>query len=226
MAKKQNILTSFKPQDYSGFVQSTLALEKAKAKAQDPTAGFAAFATPILTELDRQAGVVAEAKETFLENMPDDFQVELVSPELKGQLTEKLKEYKTEYLEGVDLLSKHANNPNSMEYKRGVEITEGAKNKMMNTYNGLVKLQQDRTFEINNANSRGYNSTANSALADQLVIGLNATQVTYDENGNPIYNSGLEGVDAINVNDYKRTSTLDYDALAKVDNAFTLELII
>lgn len=220
MAKKQNILTSFKPQDYSGFVQSTLALEKAKAAAQDPTASFTAFATPILTELDRQAGVVAEAKETFLENMPDDFQVELVSPELKGQLTERLKEYKTEYLEGVDLLSKHANNPNSMEYKRGVEITEGAKNKMMNTYNGLVKLQQDRTFEINNANSRGYNSTANSALADQLVIGLNATQVTYDENGSPIYNSGLEGVDAINVNDYKRTSTLDYDALAKVDNAF------
>lgn len=220
MAKKQDTLTSFKPQDYSGFVQSTLALEKAKAAAQDPTASFTAFATPILTELDRQAGVVAEAKETFLENMPDDFQVELVSPELKGQLTERLKEYKTEYLEGVDLLSKHANNPNSMEYKRGVEITEGAKNKMMNTYNGLVKLQQDRTFEISNANSRGYNSTANSALADQLVIGLNATQVTYDENGNPIYNSGLEGVDAINVNDYKRTSTLDYDALAKVDNAF------
>lgn len=218
MAKKQDILTSFKPQDYSGFVQSTLALEK--AKAQDPMAGFAAFATPILTELDRQAGVVAEAKETFLENMPDDFQVELVSPELKGQLTERLKEYKTEYLEGVDLLSKHANNPNSMEYKRGVEITEGAKNKMMNTYNGLVKLQQDRTFEIDNANSRGYNSTANSALADQLIVGLNATQVTYDENGNPIYNSGLEGVDAINVNDYKRTSTLDYDALAKVDNSF------
>ena len=218
MAKKQNILTSFKPQDYSGFVQSTLALEKAKAK--DPMAGFAAFATPILTELDRQASVVAEAKETFLENMPDDFQVELVSPELKGQLTEKLKEYKTEYLEGVDLLSKHASNPNSMEYKRGVEITEGAKNKMMNTYNGLVKLQQDRTFEINNESSRGYNGTANTALADQLIVGLNATQVTYDENGNPIYNSGLEGVDAINVNDYKRTSTLDYDALAKVDNSF------
>ena len=220
MAKKQNILTSFKPQDYSGFVQSTLALEKAKAKAQDPTASFTAFATPILTELDRQASVVAEAKETFLENMPDDFQVELVSPELRGQLTERLKEYKTEYLEGVDLLSKHASNPNSMEYKRGVEITEGAKNKMMNTYNGLVKLQQDRTFEINNESSRGYNGTANTALADQLIVGLNATQVTYDENGNPIYNSGLEGVDAINVNDYKRTSTLDYDALAKVDNSF------
>lgn len=218
MAKKQNILTSFKPQDYSGFVQSTLALEK--AKAQDPMAGIAAFATPILTELDRQAGVVAEAKETFLENMPDDFQVELVSPELKGQLTEKLKDYKTEYLEGVELLSKHANNPNSAEYKRGVEITEGAKTKMMNTYNGLVKLQQDRTFEINNANSRGHNETANTALADQLVIGLNASQVTYDENGNPIYNSGLQGVDPINVNDYKRTTTLDYDALTKVDNAF------
>jgi len=79
MAKKQDILTSFKPQDYSGFVQSTLALEK--AKVQDPMAGIAAFATPILTELDRQAGVIAEAKETFLENMPDDFQVELVSQE-------------------------------------------------------------------------------------------------------------------------------------------------
>jgi len=90
----------------------------------------------------------------------------------------------------------------------------------MNTYNGLVKLQQDRTFEINNESSRGYNGTANTALADQLIVGLNATQVTYDENGNPIYNSGLEGVDAINVNDYKRTSTLDYDALAKVDNSF------
>jgi len=218
MAKKQDQLTSFRPQDYSGFVQSTLALEK--AKAQDPMAGFAAFATPILTELDRQAGVVAKAKETFLENMPDDFQVELVSPELKGQLTEKLKDYKTEYLEGVDLLSKHANNPNSMEYKRGVEITEGAKNKMMNTYNGLVKLQQDRTFEINNANSRGYNETANTALADQLVIGLNASQVTYDENGNPIYNSGLEGVNPINVNDYKRTTTFDKNSLNSINTQF------
>ena len=218
MAKKQDILTSFKPQDYSGFVQSTLALEK--AKVQDPMAGIAAFATPILTELDRQAGVIAEAKETFLENMPDDFQVELVSPELKGQLTEKLKDYKTEYLEGVELLSKHANNPNSAEYKRGVEITEGAKNKMMNTYNGLVKLQQDRTFEINNANSRGYNETANTALADQLVIGLNASQVTYDENGNPIYNSGLEGVDPINVNDYKRTTTFDKNSLNSINTQF------
>jgi hypothetical protein len=223
MAKKQDTLTSFKPQDYSGFVQSTLALEKAKAKAQDPTASFAAFATPILTELDRQAGVVAEAKETFLENMPDDFQVEFISPELRGQLTEKLKDYKAEYLEGVELLSKHANNPNSIEYKQGVEITEGAKNKMMNTYNGLAKLQQDRAFEINNASNRGYNETANTALADQLIVGLNSTQVTYDENGNPIYNSGLEGVDPINVNDYKRTTTFDKNSLDSINTLFVTQ---
>jgi hypothetical protein len=208
MAKKQNILTSFKPQNYSGFVQSTLALER--AKAQDPMAGARAFATPILAEISRQVQVSEDAKNTFLENMPDDFQVELVSPELKAELSNQLRAYKSEYLEGVELLSKHANNPNSEEYKRGVEITEGAKNKMMNTYNGLVKFQQDRTYEINNANTRGWsNDPTDNIMANKLVVGLNADQVSYDEQGNPIYDAGVGK--PINVFDYKRTRTRDLD---------------
>ena len=208
MAKKQNILTSFKPQNYSGFVQSTLALER--AKAQDPMAGARAFATPILAEISRQVQVSEDAKNTFLENMPDDFQVELVSPELKAELSNQLRAYKSEYLEGVELLSKHANNPNSEEYRRGVEITEGAKNKMMNTYNGLVKFQQDRTYEINNANTRGWsNDPTDNIMANKLVVGLNADQVSYDEQGNPIYDAGIGK--PINVFDYKRTRTRDLD---------------
>ena len=209
MAKKQDTLTSFKPQNYSGFVQSTLALEKAKAAAQDPTAGFAALANPILQELGRQVQVSEEAKNTFLENMPDDFQVELVSPELKGELTNQLNTYKSEYLEGVELLSKYANNPNSEEYRRGVEIAEGAKNKMMNTYNGLVKLQQDRAYEIDNANIRGWNDPAKNIIANKLVVGLSADQVSYDDQGNPIYNAGIG--EPINVFDYKRTRARDLE---------------
>ena len=210
MAKKQDTLTSFKPQNYSGFVQSTLALEKAKAAAQDPTAGFAALANPILQELGRQVQVSEEAKNTFLENMPDDFQVELVSPELKGELTNQLNTYKSEYLEGVELLSKYANNPNSEEYRRGVEIAEGAKNKMMNTYNGLVKFQQDRTYEINNANTRGWsNDPAKNIIANKLVVGLSADQVSYDDQGNPMYNAGIG--EPVNVFDYKRTKARDLE---------------
>lgn len=148
MAKKQDPLTSFRPSDYSGFTQSALALEKAKAKAEDPTIGLSELMTPIEEEVGRQVKVTEDAKNAFMENLPDNFQIDLVPSEIQPKLTNKLNEYKSEYLEGVELLSKHANNPNSAEYKRGVEITEGAKTKMMNSYNGLVKLQQDRKFEI------------------------------------------------------------------------------
>lgn len=218
MAKKQDTLKSFKPQDYSGFVKSTLSLEKAKSMAEDTTAGFTAFATPILQEIGRQVEVSENAKNTFLENMPDDFQVELVSPELKAELSNQLRNYKSEYLEGVELLSKHANNPNSAEYIRGVEMTEGTKSKMMNTYNGLVKLQQDRTYEINNANTRGWsNDPTSNIIANKLVVGLNADQVGYDEQGNPIYNAGIG--EPINVFDYKRTRTRDLDLSNALFNA-------
>ena len=65
MAKKQDPLTSFRPSDYSGFVQSTLAMEKAKAKADDPTLGFSEIATPVVTEIARQIKVTDDAKNLY-----------------------------------------------------------------------------------------------------------------------------------------------------------------
>ena len=203
MAKKQDPLTSFRPSDYSGFVQSTLAMERAKAIAQDPALGVSELMTPIEEEVSRQVKVNEDAKNAFMENLPDNFQIDLVPPEIQSKLTNKLNEYKSEYLEGVELLSKYANNPNSAEYKRGVEITEGAKTKMMNSYNGLVKLQQDRKFEIENNYTRGH--LGDTRRADNLITGINADQIQFDELGNAILNDGFG--EAVLAKDYQRSHT-------------------
>ena len=214
MAKKQNILTSFKPQNYSGFVESTLELEKAKAVADSPALGMAELISPIKAELERQVKVTEEAADTFLQNMPDDFQAELVPTELQAELTEQLNTYKSEYLEGVELLSRHANNTNSAKYKEGVAKTEAAKAKMMNTYNGLQRLQGIRDYEISNKNTRGWSEDSNKARANNIITGLNADQVDYDEMGNPILNDGFG--DSIAVNDYKRTAQMDLQSFSIV----------
>lgn len=214
MAKKQNTLTSFKPQNYSGFVESTLELEKAKAVADSPALGMAELISPIKAELERQVKVTEEAADTFIQNMPDDFQVELVPTELQAELTEQLNTYKSEYLEGVELLSRHANNTNSAKYKEGVAKTEAAKTKMMNTYNGLQRLQGIRDYEINNKNTRGWSEDSNKARANNIITGLNADQVDYDEMGNPILNDGFG--DSIAVNDYKRTAQMDLQSFSIV----------
>lgn len=214
MAKKQNILTSFKPQNYSGFVESTLELEKAKAVADSPALGMAELISPIKAELERQVKVTEEAADTFIQNMPDDFRAELVPTELQAELTEQLNTYKSEYLEGVELLSRHANNTNSAKYKEGVAKTEAAKTKMMNTYNGLQRLQGIRDYEISNKNTRGWSEDSNKARANNIITGLNADQIDYDEMGNPILNDGFG--DSIAVNDYKRTAQMDLQSFSIV----------
>ncbi len=221
MAKKQDPLTSFRPSDYSGFVQSTLAMEKAKAKADDPTLGFSEIATPVVTEIARQIKVTDDAKNLFMENLPDNFQVELVPPEMQPKLTNQLKDYKSEYLEGVELLSKHANNTNSAEYKRGVEITEGAKTKMMNAYNGLVKLQQDRAFEIENNYTRGY--VGDPRRANNLITGFNPEQIQFDELGNAVLNDGFG--EAVLAKDYQRSHTRNASYGDQIFNVIEVEAV-
>ena len=56
MAKKQDPLTSFRPSDYSGFTQSTLAMERAKAIAQDQAQSQSQ------TQTQAQAGTKAQAE--------------------------------------------------------------------------------------------------------------------------------------------------------------------
>ena len=221
MAKKQDPLTSFRPSDYSGFVQSTLAMEKAKAKADDPTLGFSEIATPVVTEIARQIKVTDDAKNLFMENLPDNFQVELVPPEMQPKLANQLKDYKSEYLEGVELLSKHANNTNSAEYKRGVEITEGAKTKMMNAYNGLVKLQQDRAFEIENNYTRGY--VGDPRRANNLITGFNPEQIQFDELGNAVLNDGFG--EAVLAKDYQRSHTRNASYGDQIFNVIEVEAV-
>ena len=221
MEKKKDPLTSFRPSDYSGFAQSTLAMEKAKAKADDPTLGFSEIATPVVTEIARQIKVTDDAKNLFMENLPDNFQVELVPSEMQPKLTNQLRGYKSEYLEGVELLSKHANNTNSAEYKRGVEITEGAKTKMMNAYNGLVKLQQDRAFEIENNYTRGY--VGDPRRANNLVTGFNPEQIQFDELGNAVLNDGFG--EAVLAKDYQRSHTRNASYGDQIFNVIEVEAV-
>ncbi len=221
MAKKQDPLTSFRPSDYSGFAQSTLAMERAKAIAQDPALGVSELLTPIKEEVGRQVKVTEDAKNAFMENLPDNFQIDLVPPEIQSKLTNKLNEYKSEYLEGVELLSKYANNPNSAEYKRGVEITEGAKTKMMNSYNGLVKLQQDRKFEIENNYTRGH--LGDTRRADNLITGVNADQIQFDELGNAVLNDGFG--EAVLAKDYKRSHTRNASYGDQIFNVIEVEAV-
>ena len=156
-----------------------------------------------------------------MENLPDNFQVELVPPEMQLKLTNQLKDYKSEYLKGVELLSKHANNTNSAEYRRGVEITEGAKTKMMNAYNGLVKLQQDRAFEIENNYTRGY--VGDPRRANNLITGFNPEQIQFDELGNAVLNDGFG--EAVLAKDYQRSHTRNASYGDQIFNVIEVEAV-
>ena len=147
MAKKTKntglSMPALSPSLGKGFVSTALELERQKAglEAMDT---FSAFAQPKLTDLEQRSNTIKEARTEFINNLPEDYDFELVTPELKPKLTQFLSTKKQEYLRFAEQASKYANNPSSQQYIDAVEKMEGVKSSMNKAYEQFALLKNKR----------------------------------------------------------------------------------
>lgn len=187
-----------------GFVRSALELERAKAVGRSFDAG-AAYLDPIVSELNRQVEVTKNARAEFVDNLPDDFNFELVSAELKPKLTEFLSSKKSEFLKFADQASASANNPRSKQYMEAVEGMENAKSAMNNAYSNLISYKNKRQAAAENedliadyADQDGLNF---SKRWEGIITGTNFDKINIQEDGTMIIDDGFG--DATTINDLK-----------------------
>ncbi len=197
----------------SNIVRQANKLSQAKAQSQfTDLSGLSKTVESISSKMRVERDIAAKQ---FANDIPDNFEYDLVPAELKGTLRNQMNTYKQEYLEASRKASMHANSPGSKEYQEAVQELEGVKGKMENSYNNLVTMKQHRDFELKNKNTRGYADEASASIADKMITGITGDQISFGEDGSIIVNDEDGGFD---MSGYKRTSTRNSEGAGILSN--------
>ena len=132
------------------------AVEYAGVRAVEGVAKTQAISSvfePAISSITKIVEDREKATSEFIDNLPENYDLELVPDKSKARLSSWLKEQKSDYADYAKTAGRYSNRTNSPEYIEAVEAMEGIKSGMSKVYEDMQRARELRKFEIENWDS-------------------------------------------------------------------------
>ena len=132
------------------------AVEYAGVRAMEGVAKTQAISSvfePAISSITKIVEDREKATSEFIDNLPENYDLELVPDKSKARLSSWLKEQKSDYADYAKTAGRYSNRTNSPEYIEAVEAMEGIKSGMSKVYEDMQRARELRKFEIENWDS-------------------------------------------------------------------------
>jgi hypothetical protein len=184
------------------------AVDYAKVQAVEGVAKTQAMVSafdPVMDSLKTMAKESDEAVDTFLANMPEKYNLELVPDKSRARLSTWLKDQKADYVELANEAGKYAHNTRNPKYVAAVEQMEKIKGGMNSVVEDMNTARELRRFEIENKTNRTSLTYKQSKQADDFILNDFVIEFTLD---GAFYKNPVSG-ESMRVSKLKRSGVQD-----------------
>lgn len=191
----------------ANITQAAVNLYKAQSDRIASGRDFSAAFKPIQDSVDNMLRVSEEAVDTFIGNLPEDYNLELVSDSDRIGLSTFLKEQKADYVALANIAGNLANNTSNPDCIRAVQEMQDIKVSMNKNVEDMVTRQTLRKFEIENKGN--WNSLTDRAKAQAHALILNNEEIEFTNEG-AFYKNPVTG-ESTRFSQLKKSDVVDYD---------------
>ena len=190
----------------ANIVQSAIQYSQAKAAGDINKLGAVdKVLNPALEALNSELDRREQATSDFINNLPDQYDLDLVPDQSKASLSSFLKQQKSDYAKLAQEASRYTNT-NNPKYIEAVEGMEKIKSGMQRVYEDMQAVKLIRTYEIDNYKDVTALTQAERSQRDDLVNGTFDFNYTLD---GAFYNNPNDKDDPIRGINLKKSGLLD-----------------
>ncbi len=131
-------------------------------------------------KIEKQIKQSEDATANFVDNLPEDYNLELVPEASKAKLSIYLKDQKAEYVRQANIAGKLSNDTGNPDYVAAVEAMEKIKSGMGKVYEDMQAAQVVRQHEISNYNNTTSLTKSERTQRDNFVNGNVEFEFTQD----------------------------------------------
>lgn len=131
-------------------------------------------------KIEKQIKQSEDATANFVDNLPEDYNLELVPEASKAKLSVWLKDQKAEYVRQANIAGKLSNDTGNPDYVAAVEAMEKIKGGMGKVYEDMQAAQVVRQYEISNHKNTTSLTKAERTQRDNFINGNVEFEFTLD----------------------------------------------